>query len=138
MIFRLLLAPLSLAGLLISGYFAAVYHKLVPGVDRFVPKFCRVEPGACATILETRQARLFGVPNFDLGILFYVGLAISVILPGVWKELHLMLLFGSIVAVAMGFYLSYSLLFQLRVHCRLCFASHAINLLIFLLLVVTP
>jgi len=135
---RIFLGLFSVAGLLISGYFAVVYHKLIPGVDRFVPKFCRVEPGACATILGTRQARLFGVPNFDLGILFYVGLAVSAILPDVWKELRTMLLFGSIVAVLMGLYLSYSLLFQLKVHCRLCYTSHVINILIFLLLVVTP
>jgi uncharacterized membrane protein len=135
---RIFIGLLSLAGLLISGYFAAVYHKLIPDVDRFVPQFCRLEPGACATVLETRQAKVFGVPNFDLGILFYTGLVVSVLLPDVWKELRTMLFFGSIVAVAMGFYLSYSLLFQLKVHCRLCYTSHAINFLIFFLILVTP
>jgi uncharacterized membrane protein len=135
---RIIIGALSIIGLLISGYFAAVYHRLIPNADRFVPKFCRLEPGACATILETRQARLFGVPNFDLGVLFYTGLTVSALFPDAWKELRTMLFLGSMVAVAMGFYLSYSLLFRLRVHCRLCYTSHAINILIFLLLLVTP
>ena len=135
---RIFIGLLSCAGLLISGYFAAVYHKLIPDVDRFIPRICRLDPGACATILETREARLFGVPNFDLGILFYIGLVISALLPDVWKELRTMLLFGSIVAVAMGIYLSYSLMVRLKVHCVLCYTSHVINILIFFLLLVTP
>jgi uncharacterized membrane protein len=135
---RIIIGILSFIGLLISVYFAAMYHKFMPNVDRFVPRVCRMEPGTCATVLETRQARLFGVPNFDLGILFYTGLAVSALLPDSWNELRTMLFLGSMVAVAMGFYLLYSLLFHLRVHCTLCYASHVINILVFLLLLVTP
>ncbi len=133
MLERATIGILAVPGLLISGYFAAVYHKLVPDADRYIPGFCRIDPGACAMVLETSQARLFGVPNFDLGILFYIGLLGSALLSNVWSELHTMLFMGSIVTVVMGFYLSYVLIFKLRVPCRLCFASHAINLLIFVL-----
>jgi uncharacterized membrane protein len=138
MMLRVVIEVLAFGGLLISSYFAAVYHNWVPNFDRFVPRVCRLEPGACDTILRTRGARLLGVPNFDLGILFYAGLAISVFLPPAWVELHTMLVFGSIVAAVMGFYLTYTLLFRLRIHCRLCYTSHVINFVIFLLLLVTP
>jgi uncharacterized membrane protein len=137
MIERIAIGLLSILGFLISLYFAAMYHKLALRVDRYVPNFCRIEPATCATVLETSQARLFGVPNFDLGMLYYTGLLGSAILPALWRQLHLMLFLGSIVTVATGFYLSYMLVFRLRIHCTLCFVSHAVNLLLFLFLLVT-
>ena len=134
---RITIGLLSILGFLISLYFAAMYHKFAPTVDRYVPNFCRIEPATCATILETSQARLLGVPNFDLGMLYYTGLLGSAILPALWRQLHLMLFLGSIVTVAVGLYLSYVLVFRLRIRCTLCFMSHSVNLLIFLLLLVT-
>ena len=131
---RLVVGILSLVGLLISVYFAAIYHRVVPNIDRYVPQFCQLEPAACATVLETPQARLFGVPNFDLGILYYMSLLGSALLSALWKQLHLMLFLGSIVTVLAGFFLSYVLVFRLRIRCTLCFVSHAVNFLIFLFL----
>jgi uncharacterized membrane protein len=137
MIERVAIGLLSILGFLISLYFAAMYHTLALRVDRYIPNFCRIEPSTCTTVLETSQARLFGVPNFDLGMLYYTGLLGSAILPALWRQLHLMLFLGSIVTVATGFYLSYVLVFRLRIRCTLCFVSHAVNLLLFLFLLVT-
>ncbi len=123
-------------GLLVSAYFASVYHNIAPRAQRFVPEFCRIEPHTCATLLGTRYARVFKVPNFDLGILYYVGLGASSPFPHVWAQLHSLLWGGSIVALATGVYLSYALLFKLRVPCSLCFAAHGINLLIVLIFTV--
>jgi uncharacterized membrane protein len=131
---RLVIGMLSVVGLLVSAYFAAVYHKLVANVDRFIPIFCRLDPSTCASLLETPQARLFGIPNFDLGILYYTGLLGTAILPVLWKQLHVILFLGSIVTVVTGLLLSYVLLFRLHIRCTLCFLSHAVNLLIFLFL----
>jgi uncharacterized membrane protein len=134
---RLVIGVLSFAGLLISAYFAAMYYKVVPTLERYVPKFCRVEPATCTTVLKTPEARLFSVPNFDLGMLYYTSLLASAMLSVLWRQLHLMLFLGSIVTVVAGLYLSYVLVFRLRVRCTLCFLSHAVNLLIFLILVAT-
>jgi uncharacterized membrane protein len=134
---RLVIGILSVAGLLISAYFAAIYYKVVPAIDRYVPNFCRVEPATCATVLKAPEARLFGVPNFDLGMLYYTSLLASAALSVLWRQLHLMLFLGSIVTVVAGLYLSYVLVFRLRVRCTLCFLSHAVNFLVFLILVAT-
>jgi len=137
MIERIVIGLLSTAGFLISAYFALKYHRSSFAIDRYVPKSCRIEPATCTSVLETSQARLFGIPNFDLGLLYYTSLLVSAILPDLWKKLQLMLFFGSIVTVATGFYLSYVLVFRLHVHCTLCISSHAVNFLIFLALLAT-
>ncbi len=138
MLVRFTIGILSFAGLLSSSYFAAVYHRWTPDAGRFVPKFCRMEQGECLTLLETRQARVFGVPNFDQGILFYVSLVVAAVLPDVWLQLRTMLFFGATVAVLTGFYLTYVLLVRLKVPCALCFISHVINLLLLLCILVNP
>ncbi len=137
MIERASIGILAFLGLLISGYFAAVEHKLAENPDRFVPTFCRIEPGTCVSILESPQARLFGVPNFDLGMLFYTGLVGAVLFPHLWSQLQALLFMGSIVTVLMGMYLSSILIFRLKTRCVLCFTAHGINLLIFFLLMRT-
>ena len=134
MIERFVIGVLAVLGLLISAYFAAVSHKVSPNIDRYVPRFCRPDSQTCATVLQTPQARLFGFPNVDLGLLYYASLLVSVILPTLWKQLEFTLFLGSIVTVTAGFYLTYVLVFQLHIGCTLCFASHAVNLLIFLFL----
>ena len=131
---RLIIGMLSIVGLLISAYFAVIYHKIIPTIDRYVPKFCRPKPTTCATVLETPQARLLGMPNFDLGILYYFSLLGSTILTVLWKQLHVILFAGSVATVVVGFYLSYVLFFQLRIRCSICIAGHAVNLMIFLFL----
>ncbi len=134
---RLFIGMLAFLGWVISAYFAAVYHNLVRDANKFVPRFCRMGPATCASILDSPKARLFGVPNFDLGILFYTGLLGAAFAPSLWLQLQSLLFMGSIVTVLMGFYLSYVLVFQLKTRCGLCFTSHGINLLIFLLLLAT-
>jgi uncharacterized membrane protein len=134
MIERLAIGTLAVVGLVISAYFAAAYHKLEPNIDRFIPRFCRIEPATCTSVLQSPQARLFGLPNFDLGILYYTGLLGSAVLPMLWKQLFGVLFLGSIITVVTGFYLSYVLVFRLRIRCMLCFLSHAVNLLIFFFL----
>jgi len=138
MIHRIILGALASLGLLISTYFSSVYHRVAPSAKYFIPAFCRLDSSDCTTLLQTRESRLFGVPNFDLAILYYAGLLISAIIPALWKQLFLLLFLGSLVTVATGFYLSYVLVFRLRINCLLCFASHAINILIFLLFLPGP
>lgn len=134
MIERILIALLAVVGALIAASFSSVYHKFALPINRAIPRFCRLESKTCQRIVDTPQARLFGIPNSDLGIVYYLGLFGSSLISSSWAQLHWMLVGASAVTVVTGFYLTYVLVFRLRTPCRLCFISHAVNFLIFLLL----
>lgn len=134
MIERVFIALLAVAGALIAASFSSVYHKLALPISRAIPRFCRLESKTCQSIVDTPQARLFGIPNSDLGILYYLGMFGSSLQSTTWAQLHWMLAGASAVTLVTGFYLTYVLVFRLRTPCMLCFISHAVNFLIFLLL----
>ena len=128
-----LIQILSLLGFLISLYFVLVYHHRLPSNTRWIPAFCRMEDGVCEQIIRMPDARLLGVPNFHVGIVFYAVLVLSpfVLKPFTGVADGFMIALG--IAVGMGIYLTSSLLFDLKKKCVLCFAAHGINLLLFLL-----
>ena len=107
-----------------------VYYKLIPPNASYIPKFCRLDERTCETILHTPYARLLGVQNFYPGIIFYILLIIFHSDP---NALHTLVGLSGVTVLA-GIYLSYSLLYKLKVPCVLCFTGHAVNLLIFILL----
>lgn len=126
---------LSVTGLLISTYFTAVAYRWIRADAKWIPPFCRMGEQTCVSIVFTPRARVFGLPNSVLGQIFYVAILCGLPLgwidqPMLWRSY----LAASLVTVVLGVYLSYSLLFITRVPCKLCFTSHAINGLIFALL----
>lgn len=127
--------PLALLGLLISSYFTAVAYRWMEPDHAWVPEVCRLGERTCATVVDTPRARVLGLPNSVLGQGFYAALLIGVptglATSPPWSWLYLG---ASALTVALAAFLTYSLLFITRVPCRLCFASHAINLAIFVLL----
>ena len=124
------------AGFLISLYFTLVTYRLVSPDQRYIPKFCRMTGNECAAIVDTRQARLLGVPNSVLGLGYYAGVFYSALAPSGSSTLfHEVLIALSALTVVMGIYLVYSLISILRVSCVLCLTSHLLNALIFGLLV---
>ncbi len=128
-----LVSVLAVVGLLISSYFTAVAYRWMRPDAQWIPPVCRMEEQTCASIVFTPQARVFGVPNSVLGQLFYVALLLGAWrgwLDGPFGDAYLVV---SGVTVLLAVYLSYSLLFVIRVRCALCFASHGINLAIFAL-----
>ena len=131
-----LLILLSVAGLLIATYFTAVAFRWVRPDVRWVPSFCRMDEQTCASIVFTPQARVFFVPNSVLGQLFYLAVMLGAVLG--WlngpEPLPAVYVVASALTVSLGIYLSYALLFVNRVACPLCFTSHGINLVIFLVL----
>ena len=132
---RALIVLLAGVGFLISTYFTAVAYRWMRADPTWLPPVCRMGHDTCAAIVFTPRARLLGVPNSVLGQIFYVALTAGV----VGKFLFLMPAYAAYVAaslttVVLGAYLSYSLLFLTRVPCTLCFTTHAINLVIFVLL----
>lgn len=131
----IVLVALATLGLAISSYFTAVAYQLIRPDVRWIPSFCRMEERTCASIVSTPQARVFGPPNSLLGQGYYVSLLAAL----TWGLLDQPVLLGlytaaSVLTVGLAGYLSYQLLYVVRVPCPLCFASHGINSLICVLL----
>ena len=53
-----------------------------------------------------------------------------------FPRLHILIL-ASAATVVLGFYLIYSLNYKLHTHCPLCYAGHAINATLLVLLILT-
>ena len=129
------LAALAAVGFAIASYFTAVAYRWMRPDATWIPAFCRMGERTCASIVFTPGARVLGLPNSVLGQLFYAALLVGVPL-GLLDQPLLLALYraGSLATVALAVYLSYTLLFVMRVPCPLCFASHGINTVIFVLL----
>ena len=122
---------LAAVGLAIASYFTAVALHWIKPDARWIPAFCRLEDRTCASVVFTPSARVFGPPNSLLGQLFYLALLAGTVAdwladPRLWT----LYLGVSLLTVGLGVYLSYALLFVLRVPCPLCFTSHGINAII--------
>jgi uncharacterized membrane protein len=128
---------LSVTGLLISLLFTLIAMNVLPSNHHLLPQFCRLEPTACASILSTNYARLLRLPNFVAGIFFYLFILIVAVLPHQHETLLPVAVAVSFLAVAVSLYLLHALIVKLRTHCPLCYASHAINVLILLFLVLS-
>ena len=119
---------LAAIGLLVSVYFTGVAYRWFPPDVRWVPNVCRLDEATCASVVFTPQARLVGVPNSLLGIAWYAALLVGVATGVVWRPpYHALYLAAASLTVAFAGYLTHALVRVLRVGCRLCFASHAIN-----------
>jgi uncharacterized membrane protein len=145
MVLRAGICVLSLLGLADALYFTFAYYCRIKKV-RWVPEIlCAREGSRCATVVETPYARVLGVPNSLLGILYYI--AVMLWLPwatdvhGVEEYAYLFLfltgalLLASAVTVVLGFYLICALRRKLHVDCPLCYTAHAINVSLFVLLI---
>jgi uncharacterized membrane protein len=113
-------------GLLASA--AALYgHYLVLPGWLTGPEICKLEHGGCQVLFRSPRARLLGVPNAALGILLYVMLAAGLI-----AGAPPLLLFAlTWPAVAMSAFLGYGLIVHHR-QCRICWAGHVANAVLFL------
>ena len=131
-----MLIGLCAGGVLIASYFTAVAYRWVSPDTPWVPAICRMGERTCASIVFTPTARVLGPPNSVLGLLFYATLASGAASGGLdHPPIRLAALGATGFALLVSLYLTYSLLFVTRVTCVLCFASHAINLLLFAVLV---
>jgi len=146
MVLRLLIVLLSLGGLADAVYFTLAYYGRMRKA-RWVPEvLCAREGSSCVTVVRTPYARVFGVPNSLLGIVYYLllitwigflprHLSVSAHVFRPFETLGLLLLGASLSTVVLGFYLIYVLRRVLHVDCPLCYAAHAINLALFVLLI---
>lgn len=127
---------LSTSGFLISLYFALVYNKIIRPDSALVPAFCRLDEQSCGSILATPEARVFRIPNFYLGLGYYVVLLALSFSPALMREILLELRLVSGFTVFVGIVLTDALVRKLKIRCILCFTSHAINLALFIVLLV--
>lgn len=143
-----LIFVLALAGLIISLYFTLAYYGRIRKAHWIPEVLCAREGSSCVTVLQTPYARVLGIPNSLLGIIYYI-LVMAWALKD-WstpvdlyiRGAHLvlgnpvrLLIALSAATVILGFYLIYALRRWLRVDCPLCYTAHAINAVLLVLLV---
>lgn len=128
---------LCLVGFLDALFFTLVQYRVVPPDPRWLPRVCRMEEGRCFTILQAREARLFGIPNSVVGLVFYP-LVLTLALWGLQADRGwLWVAIGvSGVATLVSAYLAWALLVRLRTHCVLCYLAHTVNALLLVLLAI--
>jgi uncharacterized membrane protein len=130
---RIALALLALTGLWLAIYFTGVTYRWLRPDVRWIPPVCRLKEETCSRIIDTPEARVFGLPNSLLGIGYYLAILGALVLgplPPVGRAVAAAVAWGT---VGLGLYLAYRLIFVLRVPCVLCFTAHALNLVIALL-----
>jgi len=126
MVYELYFQILSILGFVISLYFLFTYLGLTKPSNKLIPSNVCSE-NTCLSVLETRFARVFKIPNFYLGLIYYFMVFTSsfFILSG-------LILYGFLIVswfvVLFSVYLAYSLIFRLKTSCNLCFAAQIINL----------
>ncbi len=113
---------LALAGLANALYFAMSYYG--PSRGRLIP----TTGSPCQTVMQTPDGRVLGLPNFILGMLYYLALIALSWTAEPTSRWMTAAWIASWLAVLLGVYLVYALLFRLRVSCPLCMMGHAINL----------
>jgi uncharacterized membrane protein len=127
---------LAAIGLYIAGYFTLVYYGLLAANTRLMPSVCQLEERSCKTVLGTKYACVFGVPNSLLGVLYYL-IVITLVLGGFTAvPISLALIAVAWFTVGLGLVLAYALFFIIRIPCPLCLAGHTINLSLAILLTV--
>ena len=117
-------------GLWISIYFTGVYYQWFSSSVFWIPKICQLKQDSCMTVLGTPRAKLFGVPNSAFGIVLYAYLILNLFFS--FPLLLALIVLG--LAVVRSVYLAYSLLFVTKIPCPLCFTTHVINLILFLII----
>ena len=124
---RVLLAVLSILGLLMSAYLTWVHLAGVAPI-------CLAGSGGCEAVQTSRYAEIVGVPVAVLGIAGYAGLLFSAWLKG---EVGVLLgLFVALVSVLFSGYLTWLELFVIHAICQWCVASAILMTASFLLAVI--
>ncbi len=126
-----LILSCATAGFLIALYFTLVQYRVIPPDTRWIPEFCRIDGATCLRLLATPDAKVFGIPNSLVGLIYYVSILVLPI-----PIFETVFLVASIFAVGLGMYLTHSLLVKLKTHCALCYVAHLINLAIANLLII--
>jgi uncharacterized membrane protein len=136
---------LAAIGFYIAAYFTLVFYGVLDAGTKLMLRVCRLEEKTCQTVLSSRLARVFGVPNSLLGVFYY--LTVIVLLSTGWiyapggmfigrvsLELSVVVVLVAWFTVLLGAFLAYSLFLIIKISCPLCLAAHTINLALAVLL----
>ena len=93
------------------------------------PEICRLEDGGCSVLFRSPRSALLGIPNATLGLALYALLAAGLLI----HAPPLVLLTMTLPAVAMSAFLGRSLIVNGH-ECRICWAGHISNAVLFVLL----
>lgn len=128
---------LSIAGFLDSLYMTLVYYGRINPHLSLVPTVTNPENGTCKSVVQTPEARVFGIQNSVLGLAYYVVMfaaAVVRLAVGTWP-FFIILTIISVMAALFSIYLAWALIFRLRTPCPLCFTAQAINIAIAIILI---
>jgi uncharacterized membrane protein len=104
-------------------------------IDRIAAEARSGDAAASTHFTQTSYARVLGVKNSDLGLLYYGAVAVAAAAGLVrFRTVHRSLSLGSWLSLAMSAYLLWALAFRLRVWCAICMRGHALNLITWWLL----
>lgn len=120
----LAVAGLVFLGIAVSGYLTYVHYADIDPV-------CAGGSGGCHTVQASDYADLFGVPVAVIGLGGYLGLAISLAIPGEAGRLLGMAL--ALIGAGFSLYLTYLELFVIHAICQWCVASAVIMTLLAIL-----
>lgn len=131
-----ILALLALAGGAFSFYFLQVYRGKMASEVWWIPSICHMSEASCRSIVDTPYGRILGKPNAFWGTVFYPFLLVLIMATALFKLDPWILFYLSLAVFLLTLYLIWGLL-VLRVLCRVCIFIHAVNILFFLILVVS-
>lgn len=122
----ILLVILGIVGILLSLYLEYVDSKVKKNKNYHA--VCDITKTiSCTTVAKSGYSHIFGVSNARLGIIYYI----LVILLSFYDVKFIFLL--SIISIIMSGYLIYVSFFKIKKHCVVCYCTHILNALIFLI-----
>jgi uncharacterized membrane protein len=121
---------------LLAGYGFVLSRQSTETIERLRREAQAGHVEAQQHFTQTRFARALGPRNSDLGMVFYAAVGLCAV-TGLIRRPRILagLLLGSALSIAVSLYLLWALFFRLRVWCSICMRGHAINLVLFALLV---
>jgi len=118
---------MCLLGAVVSLYFTSVYLGMPLPVLKSLANACRMDTSQCQRVLDTAESHLFGLPNFVLGLLYYLVLMLAYVFSFPFQAILIIVAWG---VVILSLYLAFQLYFVLKMSCPLCYLSHVLNICI--------
>lgn len=119
---------LAFIGLLLSAYAYRVTMHLKK-IPSYTPLCDISERVSCKRAFIAKESHLFILPNSGWGMFYYF--IIILLFENLWYEWAFYL---STIALAISLYLAYVLYFKQKNFCVVCWATHLVNLLLFVFL----
>ena len=124
---RLIILVLSALGIALSGYLTYLYYGKAHAT------FCALGSG-CDIVRESSYSAIIGIPVSLFGVIGYLSILISALMPIPYRTKWLSLYFLSLVGFAFSAYLTYVEFFVIKAVCPYCVTSTIIITVILIVL----